>query len=206
MDLRACPCCGLVHRLEAEGVWRCERCRHALPGPRLRYSSQLCAALACSALLIYPAAMLLPVMAVERLGHRHEAGVLDGALGLLRHGSWLIGVVVLMASVVVPLLKLVGLLLLSLVGHRLHDRLRAGSWRMLELVGRWAMLDVLLVAVLVAAIKIGDLAEVQPGSGAWAFTLLVLLNLAASMVFDPAAMWDGDRARSPAPRAEAPLA
>ncbi len=136
-------------------------------------------------------------MTVERLGQRQAAGVLDGALSLVAHGEWLVGTVVLLASVVLPLCKLSGLLVLDLAADRLRPHLRARTWQLIELTGRWGMLDVLLVAVLVAVLKLGDLVRVTPGPGAAAFTLMVVLSLIAAMSFDPHALYDdevpGDR-------------
>lgn len=190
--LCGCPCCGLVQRLPPPAPGRravCARCAHAV-GVRPGGGRHLTAAIALAALVIYPVAITMPVMSIERMGHRHEAGVLDGARALIRHGEVAVGLVVLLASVVVPAVKLVGLLVLTGAARQVRPRLRAATWRAIEASGRWGMLDVLLVALLVSVLKLGDLAEVTPGPGALAFTLLVVLSLAASMTFDPHAMWD----------------
>jgi len=104
--------------------------------------------------------------------------------------------VVFLASVVLPACKLVGLLVLDLAADRLRPHLRARTWGAIELTGRWGMLDVLLVAVLVAVLKLGDLVTVHPGPGALAFTLMVVLSLVAAMSFDPHSLYDGPSARA----------
>ena len=186
--LRGCTACGLVQQLPGDGRWCCARCGHRLGGGRrVRHRT---AALALAGVIVFPVAITMPVMTVERLGHRHAAGVLDGATALLAHGEWLVGAVVLLASVVLPACKLAGLLTLDLVADRLRPRLRARTWHLIELTGRWGMLDVLLVAVLVAVLKLGDLVAVSPGPGAVAFTLMVLLSLLAALSFDPHALYD----------------
>ena len=187
--LRGCVACGLVQRQPRPGGrWRCVRCGHRLgDGRRVRHRT---AALALAGIVLFPLAVTLPVMHVERLGQHHAAGVLDGALGLVAHGEWLVGGVVLLASVVLPLGKLAGLLVLDLAAERLRPHLRARTWHLVELTGRWGMLDVLLVAVLVSVLKLGDLVSVAPGPGAVAFTAMVVLSLAAAVSFEPHSLYE----------------
>ncbi|MDA3960840.1 MAG: paraquat-inducible protein A [Planctomycetota bacterium] len=186
--LRGCGACGQVQTIPGPGRWSCVRCGHRLSGgKRVRHRT---AALALAGLIVYPIAITLPVMRIERFGATHEAGILDGTMTLLAHGEWLVGMVVLLASVVLPACKLIGLLVLDLAAGWLRPRMRARTWHLIELSGRWGMLDVLLVAVLAAALKLGDLVAVAPGPGAVAFTLLVVLSLIASLLFDPHALWE----------------
>jgi paraquat-inducible protein A len=143
------------------------------------------AALALAALALFPPAVLLPVMRIEQLGHSHETGILRGASDLITEGHGWLGLIVLVCSVVVPILKLSGLLLLSTTRIRARAATRALVWQVVERAGRWGMLDVLLVAALVAMIKIGDLVSIEPGTGALVFAGMVMLSLLASMSFDP---------------------
>lgn len=142
---------------------------------------------------MYPPGVVLPVMTVENFGHSQATGILDGAATLLASGHVLIGLVVIVCSIVIPLAKLVALLTLSLNGRALRDRHRALTYHLVEWTGRWGMLDVLLVAVLVAGLKLGDVVSVSPGPGAAAFASCVLLSLAATACFDPHQLWAGDR-------------
>lgn len=144
---------------------------------------------AVAALVLYPLAVTLPIMRLEQLGHAREASVWSGSLGLLREGEVLVGAVVFVCSVVLPLLKLLGIVALC-SSRRLASNHGARFYRAIEITGRWGMLDVLLVAIVVAWVKIGDLVEVEPGPGALAFTACVLLSLTASARFDPHALWD----------------
>ena len=192
-ELRGCPACGLVQRLpDAQQRYQCTRCGHAL-WRHAWSSAPLTAALALSGLIIYPFAITLPVLRIERFGHRYESGILDGTISLIAHGEWVVGLVVLIASVILPAFKLGGLLVLSLLANWLRPHWRASTWHAVELTGRWGMLDVLLVAVLVAMVKIGGLVEMHAGPGVIAFTLLVILSLLSAMAFDPHHLWRGAR-------------
>lgn len=147
-------------------------------------------AAALAGLIFYPLAISLPVMSLERFGHRSDASVWGGSLGLLREGELLIGFVVFACSVVLPLFKLLALLLLLSRVVPLRTRHRATTYRVIEWTGRWGMLDVLLIAVTVAWVKLGDVVQVHAGPGALLFLGCVSMSLLAAAWFDPHALWD----------------
>jgi paraquat-inducible protein A len=153
-------------------------------------------AAAVAALLLFPLAISLPIMKLEQLGHVQEASIWSGSLGLLGEGELFVGSVVLLCSVVLPLVKLVGLVVLC-TSERFSRRHKARFYHAVELTGRWGMLDVLLIAVVVAWVKIGDLVEVRPGPAALAFTACVLLSLVASARFDPHSLWQSEPESTP---------
>ncbi|NLI77664.1 MAG: paraquat-inducible protein A [Candidatus Riflebacteria bacterium] len=201
--LRACPCCGLIQFVpsarQAEGsgsgatpaLWACVRCATPFPPPgEDRRRRARTAACALAALILFPLAVWLPVLHLERFGHVHETGILRGCVELWADGHLVLAAIVFFCSFVFPLAKLAGLLLISGRFLPLSPKFRAGSFRFIELVGRWGMLDVLLVAVLVAAVKLGNLLEVKPGEGAALFTLCVALSLTASACYDPHSIWN----------------
>ena len=194
--LVACPCCGLVHELPpARGSSRlaCARCRSTIWNPRRRARSRRrVTAAALAGLVLYPLAVTLPVLSLERLGHSREASVWSGSVGLLREGEVAVGLVVFVCSIVLPLLKLLGLLVITSGLAPLGARRRAATWRLIEWTGRWGMLDVLLIAVTVAWVKLGDLVEVEPGPGALLFLATVLMSLLAAAWFDPHALWEAE--------------
>ncbi|WP_145062798.1 paraquat-inducible protein A [Engelhardtia mirabilis] len=200
-ELRACPCCGLpqwVPQVEARLEARCPRCRTPFaPASGRSARNAWAAAAAGSALLVYPLAVGLPILEIERFGHAKASSVGAGAVALLHEGAFLAGAAVLVCSVVFPLLKLAGILAVTAAPERLTSHARARTWHFVEFVGRWGMLDVLLVALLVAMLKLGDLVKVTPGPGLAAFTVLVGLSLLASACYDPHALWNsaqgGDR-------------
>ncbi len=168
---------------------RCPVCGHAVAGPRdLAASRRRTSAFTLAALVLYPPAILLPIMRIDRLGATHETGVVDGIGTLAADGHLWLAMVVLICSVVVPILKLTGLLVLSTsrIAVSIAHRRRTRHW--VEGLGRWGMLDVLLVAVLVSVVKLGDLVRIEPGEGAAIFAAMVACSLLASAVFDPRAV------------------
>lgn len=191
--LRGCPRCGLVQAVgEVPEGWvaRCAQCGEAVGRGGSRGRNQLCAAVALAALILYPLGVMLPVMRIEQLGHVRETSIWAGSIGLLAKGHTVIGLIVLVCSVVIPLLKLAGLFVLTSRWPTLHRTHQARIYRWIEIAGRWGMIDVLLVAVTVAAVKLGDWVTVTPGPGVVAFTACVLLSLVASAVFNSHAIWE----------------
>tara|TARA_R110002096_G_scaffold79532_8_gene186782 strand:+ start:45221 stop:45682 length:462 start_codon:yes stop_codon:yes gene_type:complete len=143
-----------------------------------------------AALVLFPLAVSQPIMTLERFGHRTEASVWTGSIGLLEKGEWFVGVVVLLCSLVLPLLKLLGLVAITYGRDRLARKHRAFAYRFIEWTGRWGMLDVLLISIVVAWVKVGDLVDVTAGPAALAFACMVVLSLLAAAWFDPHAIWE----------------
>jgi len=198
--LAACPCCGLVHRIGAVPANMRAHCSRCQTGLHKRSSSLRCnsrtAALAFAGLLLYPVAISLPMIRVEQFGHHNDASILEGTATLLSSGHILVGVVVLLCSVVLPLGKLLSLLVLSAGGLLMRKEHRALTYQIVEFTGRWGMLDVLLVAILVAVLKLGDMVDVSAGPAALAFTACVILSLLASASFDAHGLWSDADANS----------
>ncbi|MFT4540350.1 MAG: paraquat-inducible protein A [Planctomycetota bacterium] len=146
---------------------------------------------AIAALILYPLAIMLPVMSLEKFGHHTDASIWSGSVGLLQQGEFAVGGIVLLCSVVLPMTKLFGLIVIVL-GTRMREHHRALTYHWIELAGRWGMLDVLLIAVLVAWLKVGDLVSVHASVGAVVFALCVTFSLLASAWFDPHALWESE--------------
>jgi paraquat-inducible protein A len=147
------------------------------------------AAAALGAFILYWPAVLLPILDIERLGHRHVSSLISGTMELIKHGSWFVGLVVLLFSIVFPLTKIVLLLELSLLGW-LHRRHRALTYRLMEVFGKWSMMDVLLLAFMVMMVKLGTLVEFHLGPAVVAFVGCVAMSMLASLLFDPHAIWE----------------
>ena len=189
----ACHCCGLIHELPTVSFGQravCTRCgtQFSAPGCRRRTSSRTAAAAVAAFVLFWPA-ILCPILEIEKLGVRQQSSLLGGTIDLLKHGSWFVGGIVLLFSVVFPLTKIVLLLELSLLEF-LHRRHKAATLRLMEHVGKWSMMDVMLLAFLVMLVKLGNLVQFQFGPAVIAFILCVAMSMIASISFDPHAIWE----------------
>ena len=160
-------------------------------------SRQRTIALTATGALLYIPANLLPIMTTIQLGDPTESTILGGILLLIHYGSYPIAAVIFVASVIVPIAKLLALGWLSCsisgeqgTGHRQRTRL----YRMTELIGKWSMTDVFVVSVLVALIQMGGLLEIRPGPAAIAFGVMVVVTMLAAQSFDPRLIWDQEEA------------
>lgn len=142
-----------------------------------------------AAFILFWPAILLPILKVERLGQEQSSSILGGTLDLLMHGNWFVGGIVLLFSVVFPLAKVVLMLELSLL-EVLHQRHKAFTLRLMEHLGKWSMMDVMLLAFLVMLVKLGDLVEFHFGPAVIAFVLCVTMSMVASLTFDPHSIWE----------------
>lgn len=191
--LVACEVCLQIQRVDDSAErWSCVRCGHSVVSPASPLRRVVALALASAALVLYVPAISLPILTVDRLGNRHSSSIVSGTWELLIHGEYFVGTIVLLFSIVLPLLKLIGLLELT-AWQLLGNHSRRWIYRIVELIGRWGMLDVLLLALLVMLIKIGDLVSFQFGPAAVLFAACVLLNLAASAAFDHHSIWQDER-------------
>lgn len=150
-------------------------------------------ALLIAAMVAYLPANLYPVMTVVSLGKSQSDTIMSGVIYLFVHGDWPLALIVFVASVLVPLLKMMALLYL-LISVQRKSRFRALQrtriYRVVEFVGRWSMVDIFVVALLAALVNVGNLATIEPGMGAIAFTSVVILTMFAAMNFDPRLIWD----------------
>lgn len=191
--LKACHCCGLIHLvriLRPRESARCIRCHAVLESfCSGELTAKRTAAITLAAFILFWPAVLLPILQIERFGHRHQSSVVGGIIDLLQHGNWFVGIIVLLFSLVFPLIKIGLLLELSVLGA-LHRRQRALTYRVMEHLGKWSMMDVMLLAFMVMLVKLGSLVQFQFGPAVIAFTLCVGLSIWASVSFNPHAIWD----------------
>ena len=194
-DVLCCQTCGLVQQVDPLPRGRraeCPRCNSTVAeGPR--GSLALTAALALSALILYVPANIYPIMRMHFYGAYSESTVWDGVVQLANANQYFVALIVFLASIVIPVLKLTGLLYLVVttrfdLGRRRRGRARI--YKFIDVIGPWAMLDVFLLAVLVALVKLGQLATILPGPGLIAFTCVVVLTMFASASFDPKSIWE----------------
>ncbi len=196
--LIGCDTCGRVSRAPPGAP--CPRC-HAELEVRKPDSIARSWAFLLGAAALYIPANLYPILTLIRFGQGHPSTIMGGVQELIEYRMWPLALLVFVASVLVPVLKLVGIatLLLSTqsrAGWRLRDRTRL--YRIVEVIGRWSMIDVFMLSVLVGLVRMELLASVTPGIGAVCFAGVVILTMLASFSFDPRLMWDaaGQTART----------
>ena len=189
--LASCHTCGLLLRWTgAHGA--CPRCDAPV---HLRKPTSLASttALALAAAILYIPANLYPVMTVTMLGKGEPDTILTGVINLWHAGMWSLALLVFFASIAVPLLKLLGIAcLVSSVWRRSRWRPadRTRLYRVVEAVGRWSMVDIFVLSILVALVRLGNLATIEPGLGATAFCSVVVITMIAATRFDPRLIWD----------------
>jgi paraquat-inducible protein A len=198
----ATPChdCGLLCRLpEHRHGARCPRCGAEVHERKPRSIERTWAFLLAASLCYLPA-NLLPIMKVTSLGRAQADTIMSGVVYLLVHGMWPLALVVFVASVFVPLLKLAilfGLLLSVQRGSRWRPLERTRLYRITEAIGRWSMVDIFVVTILVALVHLGALATVEAQTGAVFFGAVVVLTMLAAEAFDPRLIWDRSEASKP---------
>lgn len=191
----ACTTCGLVQRMQplAPGTAAaCDRCGSIISA-RGSGSLERTAALSLAALIFFVPANAYPILRMNFHGAYSESTVWDGCVKLFQQDQWLVAAIVFLASIAIPLAKLLGLFYLVVtakLGSLRRRRERTWLHRFIEVIGPWAMLDVFLLAVLVALVKLDQIASVLPGPGLFAFTALVVLTILASAAFDPKLIWE----------------
>ncbi len=194
--LLGCESCGLVStNALADGrgelVQRCSRCGHVLRSAKPFALQRTWACVAAAAVLYVPA-NALPVMFTTSALQRDEHTLLGGIHELWLDGSYGLAIIVFIASIAVPVLKISVLGLLAWTVRSKPDwrRLeRARLYRLVETVGHWSMLDVYVVVLLAATVRFGPLANVEAGPGLLAFAAVVVLTLLATWSFDPKMIW-----------------
>jgi paraquat-inducible protein A len=195
-----CEGCELLCRVPAgadHGV-SCPRCQAALH-PRKERSLERTWAFVLAACVCYLPANLFPIMTIRSLGKAESDTILGGIIYLFTHGMWPLGLIVFVASFLVPLLKL-GILLGLLVsvhrGSRWRPAERTRLYRITLAIGRWSMVDVFAVTILVALVHLGAVASIEAETGAVFFGAVVVLTMLGAEAFDPRLLWDRSEART----------
>lgn len=188
-----CHDCGhLVKTAEHASV--CSRCDSAIHA-RHPHSLQRSAAFLLSGLFLYIPANVFPIMNVNQFGASHPHTILGGIIELLDSGMIPIGLLVLVASILVPSAKLIGIALLLLCAHlrwQINGRRWIKMYRVIVFVGRWSMLDIFMISILVNLVNFGAV-QIIAGPAATAFAGVVILTMFAAENFDPRLLWDNQQ-------------
>lgn len=185
-------CCHVCTKLAPADLHDCPRCGASMH-LRKPDSLQRTIALVVTASLLYIPANVLPIMTTDQLGRATDSTIIGGVVLLIHHGSYPIAAVIFIASVLVPISKLFSLSWLCWSVARRHPtshQERTRLYRATELVGKWSMTDVFVVAILVALIQLGGLLKITAGPAAIAFGGVVIVTMVAAESFDPRLIWD----------------
>lgn len=187
--LAGCHTCGKVSPIAAGNCPRCGSHLHL----RKPDSVQRTVALMLAAAALYVPANLLPIMTVVELGFVTENTIVTGMMTFWRQEAYPIAIVIFVASILIPLLKIVALtwLCLAATGKLNPSPGMLGKiYWFTELLGRWSMVDIFVVGILVALVQLGNYMTITAGPGALAFAGVVVLTMFAAMSFDPRLLWD----------------
>lgn len=192
--LAGCHSCGHVMPLAQSHVTdhSCPRCKAPIHHRKPNSLSRTWALL-ITATVFYIPANVYPIMTVISFGRGAPDTILSGVVHLIEAEQWSIALLVFFASVFVPILK-IGILAFLLISVQMRSswrpRERTLAYRVTELIGRWSMIDIFMISILVALVKLEAVATIEAGAGAVAFAAVVILTMLAAMSFDPRLIWD----------------
>lgn len=198
-SIAVCLHCHKLNRIPHEASknerWRCSRCSSSISLRKPDSLRKTWAYVIASIILLFPA-NFLPITSIIEFGLDDPDTIMSGIISLYEHRFFLIAFLIFVASIIVPVLKIVGLIYLLLaVQLDWHEsyRAKARMYRIIEWIGRWSMLDIFVLAVLMAMINVGTFALVKAGPGATFFAAVVILTMLAAESFDPRLIWQNKR-------------
>lgn len=152
----------------------------------------------CAGLLFYIPANMYPMLVTRTLGHEEKSTIIGGVIELARHGSWGIATIVFVASIMIPVAKFAAIAALALGVRRpsaMSGHMTKLIYETVEVIGRWSMIDIFVVAVLSALVQLGWVASLHPGAAAAFFALSVAFTMLSARAFDSRFYWDSAGAR-----------
>ena len=182
-----CHSCG---RVDPINIAHCPRCRARLH-PRTPHSLQRTLALTFAALILYFPANLLPILRIESYKGTQENTIIGGVIQFWQDQDYPVALIIFIASVLIPIVKIISIIVLCLAARSgWRPRGMTRLYRVTEFVGRWSMVDVFVVAILVAVVQLGSTMSIHAGPAAISFAAVVILTMLAAMSFDPRLIWD----------------
>ena len=192
MLLISCKNCHEVYERENYDEFVCSKCKHKVQ-KRVKNSLQVSLALTICAILLYIPAMLYPMMEITKLGIKTQSTILEGVISFLEYENYFIAFVIFTASVVIPLIKLLGLLLIFVslkIDIKIKNKNKISIFKFINLIGKWSMIDIYVVAILASVVQVGELFNIKGGLAATSFALVVILTMIAAHRFDTRIIWD----------------
>ena len=192
MVLISCKNCYKMYEKENYNDFVCTRCNHVVR-KRIKNSLQVSLALTICAILLYIPAMVYPIMEVTRLGVKVESTILEGVISFLDMESYFIAIVIFTASVVIPMIKLVGLLFIFIslkINVKMQNNKKILIFKFVEAIGKWSMIDIYVVALLASIVQLDEIFNIKGGIAATSFALMVIVTMIAANRFDTRIIWD----------------
>jgi paraquat-inducible protein A len=194
MDAVSCSICGLLvsNKYRRTVSNHCPRCDAPLRSRKTNSLNRTWALLIAATILYFPA-NFYPVLTLISFGKSTTNTIMGGVIELVQSGQWTIAAIVFVASVLVPIFKIVALFFLVIsvqFNFNWQPRKRAILYRFTEFIGRWSMIDIFMISILIALVKLQAIATVETGPGAIAFAAVVIVTMFAAMSFDPRLIWD----------------
>lgn len=185
---------------------RCPRCGARLHFRKPNSITRTWALLISSLILLFPA-NLLPILTVTYLGDKQPNTIIEGIEHFIQSGTYFIAMIIFFASILVPLFKVVGIMLiLTSIQRRWKTWLRHRTlmFRIIKFIGRWSMLDIFVIAIMVALVNLGTLTSITPAPAATYFAAVVVLTMLASNTFDTRLIWEDSHDRESSGNIEYP--
>ena len=195
MILISCKNCHKMYEKEDATPFKCDSCGHTVR-KRVKNSLQVSLALVLTALLLFIPAMIYPMMEVSKLGVEEGSTIMEGVISFLSHGDYFIAIVILTASVIIPLIKLLGLLFIFstlIINTRLKNKTKIKIFYFIEAIGKWSMIDIYVVAILASIVQLDEIFSIKGGIAATSFALVVVLTMLSAHRFDTRIIWDEPR-------------
>ena len=190
VGLQRCPSCGRVQRIDDERA--CQRCGETIR-PRRPKSLQRTWSFLIVGIIAFIPAQVMPVMNTKSFMGNHQDTILSGVSTLIHTGSYFVAIIIFVASICIPILKFIIIAMLAMCLYlpwEMSDHTQHRMHALTELIGRWSMIDVFVVAVLAALIQLGAIITITPGAGINAFALSVVFTMLAASSLDSRLLWD----------------
>lgn len=190
--------CRQCARVWPAGTVECARCGSRLES-RDKHSLQKVWALWVAGLICYVPANIYPMLVTQTFFYKSQSTIVGGAVELLQHGAYGVAVIILVASVVIPVGKFIAIAYLAISlqrGTAMASSRRHRLFKVVAFIGRWSMIDVFVVAILSSLVQLSVVASIQPGPAALTFALSVILMMLSAQAFDSRLIWDGQDQQS----------